>query len=128
MTTQEIKSSYAICGLVCALCSYKCDCTGCRCKTDDCDVKACCLNKGLNYCFECDEYPCERDMHKGTRSRAFNTVARSEGLDKLSEYLHTNYNLGITYHRADKLAGDYDRCNTVDEVICLLKSGKPGSV
>ncbi len=54
MTTQEIKEGYAICGLVCALCSYNTDCAGCRCKT-----------------------------------------------------------------------GDYDRCKTVDEVMDLLRNGKP---
>ncbi len=125
MTKQEIKEGYGICGLVCGLCSYNINCAGCRCKTGECDVKACCVEKGLSYCFECDEYPCDKDMHKGKRSRAFNAVAKAEGLDKLAEYLHINYERGITYHRADKLPGDYDRCKTVEEVTELLKNGKP---
>ena len=125
MTEREIKQSYGVCGLVCALCSYNTSCPGCRCKSDDCDIKACCREKGLDYCFECKDYPCGKDMHKGIRSRAFNTVAKTEGLDKLAEYLYTNYNCGITYHRSDKLTGDYDKCETVEEVTDLLKNGKP---
>jgi RimJ/RimL family protein N-acetyltransferase len=68
MTIQDIKESYGICGLVCSLCSYNTNCSGCKCKKEDCE---------------------------------------------------------ITYHRADKLAGDYDRCKTMEDVIDLLKNGKP---
>lgn len=125
MTIQEIKESYAICGLVCSLCCYKANCSGCRCKSDNCEIKACCLEKGLKYCFECEEYPCEKDMHKNVRLQAFNTVARTEGLDKLAECLYNNYNRGIIYHRADNLTGDYDRCKTMESIIDLLKYGKP---
>ncbi len=127
MTIEEIKQSYGICGLVCALCSGKSDCAGCRCKTGDCEVKACCTEKRLSYCFECDNYPCEHKMHKGIRSRAFNMVAKNEGLDKLAEYLHMNLGRSITYHRADKQPGDYDKCKTLEEVITLLKNGKPNA-
>lgn len=125
MTVREIKESYAICGLVCSLCSHIVSCPGCRCKSEQCEMKACCNEKGLNFCFECDEYPCTKDMHRIIRLRAFNTVARSEGLDQLAEYLYENYNHGIIYHRADGLTSDYDRYNTVEEVINLLKNGKP---
>ena len=37
---------------------------------EDCEIKACCTEKGLNYCFECDEYPCANDMHKSMRLKA----------------------------------------------------------
>ena len=45
------------------------DCEGCRmgtCKWPDCDVQACFREKGVNFCFECDEFPCEKtnfDQH-----------------------------------------------------------------
>ena len=124
MTILEIKESYAICGLVCLLCFYNTNCPGCRRKSESCEIKACCNEKGLNYCFECEEYPCGKDMHKNLRLRAFNTVAKTEGLDKLAEYLCINHNRGIIYHRADNLTGDYDRCKTIEDVIDLLKNGK----
>lgn len=125
MTVQEIKESYTICGLVCSFCVYGPDCPGCRCKNEYCEIKACCIKKGLNYCFECEEYPCGKDMHKKLRLRAFNTVAGTEGLDKLAEYLYTNYKRGIMYHRDGRLTGDYDRCRTVEGVIYMLKNGRP---
>ena len=125
MKVQEIKESYGICGLVCGLCKYNVSCSGCKCKTDNCEIKSCCKEKELNYCFECSDYPCDRDMHKNIRVKAFNTVAKNEGLDKLSEYLCKNYKLGITYHKEDDSSGDYDLCKTVEDVINLLKNGKP---
>lgn len=125
MTTKEIEKSYSICGLVCALCSHKVNCAGCQAKEDDCDVKACCRAKGLDYCFLCDEWPCGKDMHKGMRIKAFNAVAKAKGLPTLSAYLHENRNCGICYHRADGLAGDYDRCQSEQEIIELLQNGRP---
>ena len=125
MTLREIKESYAICGLVCSLCMYNLNCSRCRCKSEHCEIKECCTEKGLNYCFECEEYPCNKEMHKNLRIRAFNSVARTEGLDKLAEYLYINHNRGIKYHRAENQVGDYDRCKTMEEVIDLLKNGKP---
>jgi len=125
MTAKDIEKDYGICGLVCSFCSYNVNCSGCRCKDDNCEIKTCCGAKGLQYCFECGEWPCDKDMHNGIRIRAFNTVAKNEGLDALAEYLHINLSRGITYHRADKLSGDYDRCKTEQEVIDLLKCGKP---
>jgi hypothetical protein len=39
------------------------DCTGCRngmCKYPDCGVVACYQKKGVDFCFQCDEFPCEK--------------------------------------------------------------------
>jgi len=55
MTIEDIEKSYGICGLVCALCSYNAICEGYICKDGDCEVKTCCLVKGLTYCYLCDE-------------------------------------------------------------------------
>lgn len=125
MTVKEIEKNYGICGLVCALCSYNANCAGCQCKDENCEVKTCCLSKGLTYCYLCEEWPCEKNMHKGIRTRTFNSIAKSEGLDKLAEYLHKNLERGIFYHRPDGLTGDYDKCKTEQEVLELLKNGKP---
>jgi len=38
------------------------DCKGCRkgtCKWPDCGVQACYKEKGVDFCFECGEFPCE---------------------------------------------------------------------
>lgn len=39
------------------------DCAGCRsgqCKHPNCGVMACCRDKGVDFCFQCDEFPCEK--------------------------------------------------------------------
>ena len=77
------------------------------------------------YCFQCDQCPCDKDLHKNNRVRAFNHTAKNESLLKLAEYLYLNSKKGITYHRPDGLAGDYDKCKTEEEVIDLLRNGKP---
>ncbi|MEG6613315.1 GNAT family N-acetyltransferase [Pseudoclostridium thermosuccinogenes] len=124
MTVREIEKSFGICGLVCALCGYKSNCAGCRCKDEDCSIKSCCLGKGLDYCFLCDEFPCGEEMFKSIRLRAFNMVAKECGLEKLAEYLMRNHQNGIQYHRSDGIKGDYDRLQSEQEVIALLKEGR----
>lgn len=124
MTVKEIEKSFGICGLVCALCSYKSNCAGCRCKDGDCSVKRCCLGKGLDYCFLCGEFPCGEEMFKSIRLKAFNMVAKEYGLQRLAEYLMRNFQNGIQYHRNDGIKGDYDRLQSEQEVISLLKDGR----
>ncbi len=125
MTVKDIEKSYGVCGLVCALCSYRSNCAGCRGKDGDCEIKTCCRSKGLPYCYECGEWPCEKKMHKNIRTRAFNSAAKTEGLGKLAEYLHKNLDRGVFYHKPGALTGDYDHYTTEQEVIKLLKSGRP---
>jgi hypothetical protein len=39
------------------------DCTGCRtgaCKYPNCGVAACYKEKGVDFCFQCDEFPCDK--------------------------------------------------------------------
>jgi len=76
MTVNDIENSIGICGLVCALCNCQSNCVGCRCKDGECSVKKCCLEKELNYCFLCDEFPCDEEMFKNIRLKAFNMVAQ----------------------------------------------------
>jgi hypothetical protein len=64
-------------------------------------------------------------MPHGKRNRAFNRYAREFGKHALINRLRINYENGVTYHRPDKLPGDYNRCETEREIIDLLKNGKP---
>jgi hypothetical protein len=39
------------------------DCRGCRegdCRFPKCEVLACCQAKGIDFCAQCDEFPCEK--------------------------------------------------------------------
>jgi hypothetical protein len=122
---KEIENNIGICGLVCSFCSANSNCCGCRTKEDSCSVKLCCINLGLKWCFECGEYPCKENMFKSIRLRAFNQVAKEDGIEKLAEYLKRNYDNGIIYHRNDGLKGDYDRLSSEQEIMDLLRNGKP---
>ena len=125
MTIKDIENGYSVCGLVCALCNSRASCAGCQDTDGDCGIKACCFEKGLTHCYLCDEFPCGKDEHIGLRKKAFNAVARAEGLPKLAEYLFANQNRGIFYHRPGGFTGDYDGCKSEEEIIYLLKHGRP---
>ncbi|MFC1887181.1 DUF3795 domain-containing protein [Candidatus Cloacimonadota bacterium] len=56
----------SVCGLNCARCDLheQNECKGCRGTQDkhwspNCKLLACADSKGLKYCFECEELPCE---------------------------------------------------------------------
>ena len=61
---------FAACGINCGLCPRyytvgESRCPGCAGKGFSdvhpaCGVLSCCQRKGLEYCFECDEFPCKR--------------------------------------------------------------------
>ena len=61
---------FAACGLNCGLCpryhtAGQSRCPGCAGEGfsevhPPCGVLSCCQRKGVEYCFECDEYPCEK--------------------------------------------------------------------
>jgi len=117
------------CGLACVLCS-KTDCPGCAVEIangdNNCSAGKCAAGKGIDGCYACSDYDsCAESMPHGKRNRAFNRYAREFGRDALIDRLRVNYENGITYHRPDKLPGDYDRCETEQEIIDLLKNGKP---
>lgn len=56
----------AYCGLACCVCSENNKCVGCQ--SGGCDIHGwcknhnCCREKGLNGCWECDDFPCSGSM------------------------------------------------------------------
>ncbi len=73
---------FAPCGMNCMVCyvhlKAKKPCDGCLCadthKTERCkacQIKACADEKGLTYCYECDDFPCLRikNLDKSYRKR-----------------------------------------------------------
>ena len=128
MTVKEIENSIGICGLVCALCNCKSTCLGCKNKNEDCPIKKCSSEKGRDYCFLCEKFPCDEGIFKSIRVRAFNMVAKEDGLQNLAQYIIRNFQNGIQYHRNDGIKGDYDRLQTEQEVISLLKDGRPNCI
>ncbi|MDD4200231.1 MAG: DUF3795 domain-containing protein [Eubacteriales bacterium] len=53
-------SLFSLCGLNCGLCTMKIGgyCPGCGQGNKPCKVARCGMEHGIEYCFECSEYPC----------------------------------------------------------------------
>ena len=61
------------CGLACGLCAYSCEPT-CRSGggSEDCYQRACSIGKGIDGCWQCDEFPCNEGSfseHNGSTFR-----------------------------------------------------------
>jgi len=114
------------CGLACVVCSYE-DCPGCEAKIaggHDCALGKCAVNKAVDGCYACGDYPCEKAMLQNIRIRAFNRFAYEFGKQALIDRLRVNFENGIAYHKADGSAGDYDILETEDEIYRLLRYGQ----
>ena len=57
------------------------------------------------------------------RIRAFAEFAKRYGTDELEKCLLRNKEKGIVYHYKGQLVGDYDRCQTEEEIIEMIKTG-----
>lgn len=78
----------------------------------------------FNGCWECAEFPCAGSMLDKPRVRAFAEFARRYGPDELEKCLLKNKEKGILYHYDGQLIGDYDRCETEEKIINMLKNGR----
>ena len=120
----------AFCGLACCVCSENKGCVGCQdggCESHGwCKNYNCCKEKGLNGCWECSEFPCTGYMLDKPRIRAFAKFARRYGVEELEKCLLRNKEKGIVYHYEGQLVGDYDKCQTEEEIIiwCLSPAKK----
>lgn len=118
----------AYCGLACSVCSQNETCIGCQ--PGGCDVHGwcnnynCCREKGLNSCWECAEFSCSGTMLDKPRVRAFARFAKEYGTDELTRCLLRNKENGIVYHYDGQHIGDYDKCETEEEIIEMIKTGK----
>lgn len=58
------------------------------------------------------------------RIRAFAEFARRYGVEELEKCLLRNKEKGVVYHYEGQLVGDYDKCQTEEEIIEMIKTGK----
>ncbi|MBN1797748.1 MAG: DUF3795 domain-containing protein [Spirochaetales bacterium] len=130
MNNRELENSIAYCGLVCKLCHLAGTCNGCKITETNCGKylsqegcyhRDCCTQKNIDGCWECDEYPCARDMFIGkTKGEilGFCTCIKEQGKRKFIEYLVQNMKAGIKY--GIESYGDLN----AKQVLELLKHGK----
>ena len=132
MTINEVANSIAYCGLVCKLCHLADTCDGCKSENNCCGKHLsvngcyqykCCKERGLNGCWECEDFCCEKDMFSDAhdiRLRAFVRYAKEEGVAKLAEYVLNNQQHGILYGHNK----DYDGLGSEEAVLKLLRTGQ----
>ncbi|SHJ96966.1 hypothetical protein SAMN02745975_03334 [Geosporobacter subterraneus DSM 17957] len=131
MDVKDIVRNMGYCGLVCTLCHEADTCAGCKSENNCCGRHLsekgcfqfdCCVRKGINGCWECEESPCDKDMfseYHDVRNRTFVKVAKNEGIEKLAEYVLKNQENGIIYGWNK----DYDNLGNEEAVIDLLHNG-----
>jgi hypothetical protein len=117
----------APCGMNCGLCSsylatrydlkskgiQESHCTGCRPRNKQCAfLKKKCnslLNGGVQYCYQCPDFPCERLQHLDKRYRTLYRMSMIENL----EYIKKNGILQFLTREQEKW-----KCPQCGEVIC----------
>ena len=131
MNKQALIDSIAYCGLVCGMCHLRAECDFCKdtaslcARSEVCYQRNCCIQQGLQGCWECSEFPCGKDMHahpNDLRIRAFVAFIKAEGTETLVDCLLTNEANGIHYGKGK----GYDGKSSEEEVIRLLKTGLSG--
>ena len=123
----EYNKNIGSCGLACVLCSamQKGECEGClETKASNCEIKKCCIDRTIQGCYECDEFPCEKDMFKNNRVCGFIKCVKEMGVEGLVSNLLKNDKVGIRYHPENGSRGDYDVLSSEAEVIKLVKHGR----
>ena len=118
----------ARCGLACCLCSENQHCNGCHADdcagASECEVRKCCIEKGFNHCFECEEAEiCQKGILSNQKPHTFTIFAKKYGIDRLTECLEANEKCGIIYHR-NGFSGDYDEFPNVNELMKFIAEGK----
>ncbi|GAF98940.1 unnamed protein product [marine sediment metagenome] len=93
---KELPETVGYCGLVCGVC-FDLGPPGCDCRTApkpqeaDCYQRNCCLKRGLDGCWECGDFPCDKgyfgEKHGGWRALCVASVqyVRDHGLEALAE-------------------------------------------
>jgi hypothetical protein len=131
MDKQEIIESIGYCGLVCKLCHLADECGGCKSNSNICAKHLseagcfqldCCVEKRINGCWECDDFPCENDMYShdsDAKVKAFARCIREDGVETFIEYILENQKSGLDIREGK----DYDN-RTEEEVLHLLRNGK----
>ena len=116
------------CGLGCCVCCEQDNCGGCdseQCRYKDyCQNRKCSREKGLCYCWQCQEESCQKDVLADIKPRAFNEFIRRYGVNRLMDCLERNEAAGIVYHRSTTdLYGDYDSPDKIENIIHLILTG-----
>ncbi len=88
-----------------------------------CLHRKCCTEKNLDGCWECAEFPCDREMFDTSthdmKIRACARCIKEDGKEKFVGYILNNEINGIKYG----FRRDYDSLGSEDAVLSLLRNG-----
>jgi len=123
---------FAPCGVNCFVCyvhlKVKKPCNGCygsddnkpeRCK--NCTIKQCVSNKSLQYCFECNDYPCQliKNLEKSyTKRYNVSIMANSEMVKKYGVLLHNTECIALSVNNSKYFLSCFT--NTNAEIITIF--------
>ena len=131
MNKNVIIDSVAYCGLICILCHKADQCNGCKSENTSCDKylsdegcfqRSCCINKNINGCWECSDFPCDKDMYSSTHDpkiKAFARCIQKDGIKNFIDYVLENKKKGLDV----RFQKDYDN-RTEEDVLKMLRTGK----
>lgn len=126
----KMADKIAFCGLICEMCHLAGKCDGCKSARNNCGKhlsdagcfqRKCCMQKEINGCWECDEFPCDRDMYSADNDpkvKAFAHCIKEDGVEKFLGYVDRNKKMGLDI----RFQGNYD-FKTESEVLALLRNG-----
>lgn len=121
----DARKGVAFCGLACCVCGENAWCAGCMqdgcAEREGCRHYVCCRGAGRQGCWTCSSFPCETDMFRKPRVRAFARYMAGHGAASLMEVLERNEKRGLMYHYPGKLVGDYDQFETEREILLFLE-------
>lgn len=85
----------SLCGLNCGLCTMFIgkNCGGCGNGNQSCSIAKCSLEKKVEYCIECSDYPCERYHHIDEFDSFITHRNQKSDLEKAKEIGIEKYNL-----------------------------------
>lgn len=121
MDAKTVANSIAYCGLICALCHESDKCAGCKSDHNCCGrhLRGRLLSIQLLR-QQGDRWllgmrgrgPCDRDMfgaEHDVRNRVFVKVAKQEGVEKLAEYVWTNFSSAVSITAGTETTTTWDQ-------------------
>ena len=120
MAHSELADTVAYCGLVCGLCKGAQEgCEGCRKGGGDaeCHQRACCLERGIEGCWLCEDLPCDSGFFadEAWRGLCIGLVQciRERGMEQFVSLVEARLEKVVDY-------GEY-RHKTEQEVLAMLR-------
>lgn len=86
---------FSLCGLNCGLCSMRLGghCPGCGQGNRPCKAARCGMEHGVEYCFQCNEYPCQIYEHSGNYDSFITYKNQKADMEKAKQFGIESYNV-----------------------------------